>query len=184
MAATPLKKLDCAEQNKWLLQHIPHRICAALTWLPMEKMSPHPEWKDKEKDKFHIWCICRSVDEGRKAAMRWLIEFVGIKTDAKKNPVRPDRRPTDVWIEHFHPGTGFNLTDPNAKKLADVWQGCSQASMHATANTDHPAVGVQELAEALQIVVEYLEKNLYAPNGFILCEIVRDQEEKKHLIWR
>ena len=107
MNALALKKLDPAVQRQWLRQHIPHRICAALTWLEMKgdwEMPPHPEWKDREKDKFHIWCAGRSVDEGRKAAMRWLIEFVGIKTDAKKNPVRPDRRPTDVWIEHFHPG--------------------------------------------------------------------------------
>jgi hypothetical protein len=187
MTPTTLQKLPPATQREWLRQHIPHRICAALTWLTINgdwAMPPDPEWKDKEKDKFHIWCIGRSVDEGRKAAMRWLIEFVGIAKNKKEMPDKPNYKPKDVWIEHFTPGILFNLADPNAQKLADVWQGCSQASMHSTKDTNHPFVDPPDLAEALKIAIEHLEKNLYAPNQFILWEIVRDQEEKTHPIWR
>jgi hypothetical protein len=184
---TAPKKLDSATQREWLRQHIPHRICASLSWLTMQGdwgMPPHPEWKDREKSKFHIWCICRSVDEGRKAAMRWLIEFVGIAKNENGLPDIPNYKDNDKWIEHFDFGALFDKSDPNAAKLADVWKGCTQASMHPTYNTNHPLADPPQLAEALAIVIKHLEKHLYAPNGFKLLEIVRDQEERMHSIWR
>ena len=145
-------------------------------------MPPDPEWEKKDKDKldkFHIYCVGRSVDEGRKAAMRWLIEFVGIAMDRKtKSPKRPTifRKSEDIWIKRFGPGKLFNLKHCNARILADVWKGCTQASMHATTNTSHPRVDPPELAEALKIIIAHLEKHLYAPNGLILREVVRDKE--------
>jgi hypothetical protein len=142
-------------------------------------MPSDPEWKDKERDKFHIWCIGRSVDEGRKAAMRWLIEFVGVAKNKEGRPDKPNYKAKDVWIEHVNSGILFKPEDPNAQKLADVWQGCSQATMHSTKDTNHPPVDPPELAEALKIVIAHLEKHLYEPNGFTLWEVVRDQEERK-----
>jgi hypothetical protein len=169
-------KLDSLKQREWLRQHIPHRICAASTWLTMKGdwvMPPDPEWKDKRKNSFHIWCIGRSVDEGRKAALRWLIEFVGIHSDYR-----------DISIKDFNQGKLFDTAARDAKKLEDVWLGCSKASLHPTFETMHPLTDREQLAEVLQIIVEHLEKHLYAPNGFKLLKIVRDQEERTHSIWR
>ena len=42
---------------------------------------------------FHVWCIGRSFDEGRKASMRWLIEFVGVTLDKNGRPAAPKPHP-------------------------------------------------------------------------------------------
>ena len=178
----PQKLENSVAQRELLLRDIPHRICAALTWLENMKgnwkMPPDPKWEDLDRDKFHIWCVGRSVDEGRKAAMRWLTEFVGVASESGQ-PVIPNYKPKDVWIEHINHGKLFDLTNPNAQKLADIWLGCSQSSMHSTRNTSHPPVGEKELGEVLKIVIEHLEKNLYSPNNFILLDVIHDQEDRK-----
>jgi hypothetical protein len=91
--------MDREEQNEWLVKHIPHRVRAATARLQMEK-SPlqvqaliDPEGRD-EKDKIYWRCATDSIWEGRLAATRWLIEFVGIKrsekngqpSECRKNP--------------------------------------------------------------------------------------------------
>lgn len=151
-------------------------------------MPPDPEWKNKDKDKFHIYCIGRSIDEGRKTAMRWLIEFVGVAMD--RNTKRP-KKPTifceheDVSIEWFGPDKLFDLNHRDALILANAWKGCTQASMHATIDTAHPPEDPKVLSKALAIVIKHLEKHLYEPNkhlyepGFTLWEVVRDQAERK-----
>ena len=50
---------------------------------------------------FHVWCIGRSVDEGRKAAMRWLIEFVGVIANDNGDPivVKPHKNGKSVTIQ-------------------------------------------------------------------------------------
>lgn len=187
MTATTPKKLDFDTQRVWLLQHIPHRVCASLTWLDVKgkwAMPPSPEWKDQVRDKFHIWCVGRSVDEGRIAAMRWLIEFVGVAMCNKTgNPKKPSPLPKhedeQVLIERFDQGELFNLNHGDARILAQVWKGCSQASMHPTIDTKHPPIGNDKLAEALPIINDHLEKHLYEPNKLSLLEVLHDQEGRK-----
>ena len=180
-------KLDSAVQRALLLRDIPHRICASLTWLKKMEgdwaMPPDPKWQDKE-DRFHIYCVGRSVDEGRKAAMRWLIEFVGVAMNNRtRNPKKPEPLPghedEQVLIERLDHGKLFDLNHSDAVILAKVWKGCSQASMHPTIDTGHDPVDPDDLAKALAIVIEHLKKNLYEPNGFNLLDVVRDQEERK-----
>jgi hypothetical protein len=84
-----------------------------------------------------------------------------------------------VWIKQFGPRKLFPLKNRDARILADSWKGCTQASTHATTNTTHPTVDPPELAEALSIVLEHLEKNLYLPNGFDLLEVLQDQEHRR-----
>jgi hypothetical protein len=188
MSITTLSKLPPKTQRTLLLQDIPHRICASLTWLKTMDgdwaMPPDPEWKNKDKDKFHIYCVGRSVDEGRKAAMRWLIEFVGIAKDNKtKRPKKPaplrGHEDEQVLIERLDHGKLFDIHCGDAIILAEVWKGCTQASMHATTNTGHPLVEPKNLAEALKIIIAYLENNLYTPNGFTLWDVIQDQEDRK-----
>jgi len=146
-------------------------------------MPPDPEWKTTAEDKFHIYCVGRSVDEGRKAAMRWLIEFVGIAMDNKtRAPKRPEplraHEDEQILIERLDHGKLFDIKHGDAIILANVWKGCTQASMHPTTKTSHPPVDSKDLAKALKVVIEHLEKNLYVPTGFNLLEIVRDQEDR------
>ena len=75
-------------------------------------------------------CPLSSVSEGRFAAMRWLIEFVGVALDRDGNVCRPHRRPPDVAITHLLGGKEFDLVSDEAKFLSKVWKACSQAGGH------------------------------------------------------
>ena len=127
---------------------------------------------------FHVWCIGRSIDEGRKAAMRWLIEFVGVRLDKNGNPAapKPHENGKSVTIREVG-GIMFDTTSKDALKLGKIWQACSQASLHPTTDTKHDPVGPDELASALQIVIAHLETALYEPSGRDLWKIMRQQEE-------
>lgn len=177
-------KLSPTEQEVWLLQHIPHRICAISTWLELRgdwtmlRASYLPLHSD-----FHTWCIGRSVDEGRFAATRWLIEFVGIKMHRKRR--RADRpKPIQgqedefVSIKKFHKGRLFPLRTRKSLILARVWKGCTQCSVHPTRDTSYPDVSPQKLAEALELMLTHLHESLYAPNRLGLLSVIRAQERR------
>ena len=78
--------MDPPEQAQWLATHIPHRVRAAIARLPMENsilrvtatIDPHCR---TQQDHIYGRCATDSIWEGRLAATRWLIEFVGIKQD-------------------------------------------------------------------------------------------------------
>ena len=190
--------LDVNEQDSWLIRHLPNRVGAAWVRLP----GIEGEWKCKQErelgpmdfakvdrnevDRNEVWCICRAVEHGRKAAMRWLIEFVGIVFDDKtRKPIRPKRRKDDVSIQSFvAKGSGLDLQvtlDPanpsrEARILADVWKGCTQSSVHSTFRTNHPPEDPPALAKAFPIIVEHLQAKLYEPKGRRLRNIVGEQQ--------
>lgn len=185
--------LDVNEQDCWLNQHLPNRVCAAWVRLPGLK----GEWKCTQErqlgpgdfangDPNEVWCICRAVEHGRKAAMRWLIEFVGIVFDDRsKDPIRPIRRNKDVSIQSFvAKGSGLELEvildranpSPEARILAEVWKGCTQSSVHSTFRTNHPPEDPAALSKAFRIIVKHLQAKLYEPKGKRLREIVRVQQ--------
>jgi|SRR5882724_2709419 len=181
-------KLSPDEQLAWFNQHLPNRIGAAWVWLP--GLSGEWEWKgeeqrdfDKNADRNHVWCIGRAVDHGRKAAMRWLIEFVGICLKSDEQPDRPTRRKNEVSIQSFvSDGSDLQIPldranpSPNAWILARVWKGCTQSSLHSTFRTNHPPEDPPALAEAFAIIVEHLQAKLYDPaGGKSLNQIVKEQ---------
>jgi len=170
--------LSNKEKEIWLDQHVPHRICAALTWLTMPGIWAMPQEPALQKGAFHVWCIGRSVDEGRKAAMRWLIEFIGVTADDNGNPVgtEPHRNNKSVTIAKVG-GRVFDTKSKNARTLSTIWKACSQASMHPTMGTTHDPDGPAELAAALQIVIAHLDDALYKPNHRNLWQIVHEQEK-------
>jgi hypothetical protein len=95
--------LNDAEKQSWLDQHVPHRICAALAGLPMPEKwaAPRPNLPNRN---FSVWCADRSIDEGRKAAMRWLIEFVGVRDkNGKPAAPRPHDNGKSVTIQRGRP---------------------------------------------------------------------------------
>ena len=138
---------------------------------------------------FNVWCVDRTVDEGRKAAMRWLIEFIGLilkpgkpakngKFAENEKAAAPTPHPNgkSVTIRQVG-GIMFDTTRQDALKLAKIWQACSQASLHPTMDTKHDRLTPNDLASALQIVLARLETGLYGPAGRDLCKIVHEQEE-------
>jgi hypothetical protein len=186
--------LDAVQQASFLDEHIPNRVCAAWVGLPGIK----GEWECKQQrplgredftvnvDPNEVWCICRAVEHGQKVAMRWLIEFVGIRLDRDdKNgrPAHPRRHAKDVSIQSFvADGSDLEVTldtaDQSSKAwiLGRVWQGCSQSCVHSTYRTDHYRADPPELAEAFSIIVEHLQTKLYGPRGKRLIEIVKSKK--------
>jgi hypothetical protein len=121
-----------------------------------------------DQDEVYWCCATDSIWEGRLAATRWLIEFVGVKRNQTGQSVVCKKKPgaKDVRIADLDGGRLFDLSDPNAQLLADVWRGWSQASSHATNAYNHPAVCDQkELPDALIVVLDHLQDTIYSHAG-------------------
>jgi hypothetical protein len=166
--------MNSREQSEWVGTHVPHRLRAAIALLDMKNsllrvhalIDPHPSTLE---DEIYLRCATDSIWEGRLAATRWLIEFVGIRRDHKGNPAisgenGTGKRNSDVRIDDFDGGTLLNHLTAEGRLLADVWQGCSQASSHAT-HADHPPVHEKVLTEALTIIIDHLQNTIYRKAG-------------------
>src|ERR1035437_233833 len=129
--------MDQHEQSEWITKHIPHRVRAAIARINMKNSlldvtaSIDPALQTG-KDKICWRCSTDSIWEGRLAATRWLIEFVGIKQDKNGNPVCTGKKKNDVRIDDFDGGALLDRSTADGRFLADVWKGCTQASSHAT----------------------------------------------------
>lgn len=180
--------MDQHEQSEWITKHIPHRVRAAIARLDMEKsllrVKPFidPELRIDE-DKIYWRCSTDSIWEGRLAATRWLIEFVGIKADGKGNPavcekkkVRNNVPTTDVRVGDFDGGSLLRPLTPEGTFLADIWKGCSQASSHATNAYNHHSVSdKKDLPEALKIILDHLQNTIYQKAGKNICDYVLER---------
>lgn len=117
-----------------------------------------------QADSVALHCTDNAVWEGRLTATRWLIDFVGISCSAHGKPGRPTKHLHDWRVDKL--GTPlFPLGSADAQKLADVWLGCTKATSHPTRGSGHPPVDPTELNAAIAIVIEHLDKQLYAPSG-------------------
>jgi hypothetical protein len=163
--------MNQAEQNDWLTKHIPHRVRAAIARLDVQNtllnlqalIDPDLQTIDER-----IWwrCSTDSIWEGRLAAVRWLIEFVGIQQDRNGQPKRRKKQKNDVGIDDIAGGVEITPATADAKFLADVWKGCSQASSHATNAYNHPAIGDHlTLPKAMTIILDHLQLTIYRSAG-------------------
>jgi hypothetical protein len=159
--------MDQHEQNEWVTKHIPHRVRAAVARLNMEdsilgmNALIDPALRTDE-DRIYWRCSTDSIWEGRLAATRWLIEFVGIKRGNDGNPVASTKKGKDVRIDDLEGGRLLDPSTPRARRLANVWKGCSQASSHATNAYSHPPIDDQKvLPEALKIILDHLQSTIY-----------------------
>lgn len=164
--------MDPHEQSEWIARHIPHRVRAAIARLNMEgsllrvEAIIGPQLRTDE-DKIYWRCSTDSIWEGRLAATRWLIEFVGIKQDGEGKPaVCKKNFPKDVRIDDFDGGKLLDHSTREGQLLANVWKGCSQASSHATNAYNHPPVSDRkDLPEALKIILDHLQNTIYQTAG-------------------
>jgi hypothetical protein len=163
--------MDSEEQDRWLVEHIPHRLraCLALSPLQDELMPQSADEETRERTKA-VFMIMAAF-EGRLAAMRWLIELVGV-CERKGEPDRPRPFPTAVSIKSIQgEDQRIDLSSDEAKFLAKVWTGCSQASGHPTQGTNHPPVDNPTLDKALRIIVEHLQRTVYSgPTRDLIAE--------------
>ena len=108
-----------------------------------------------------------------------MIEFVGVKHERKSDgafPIEADKNGKSVTIAQVG-GSMFDTKRQDARKLAKMWQACSQAGLHPTADTNHDPLEPRDVASALCIVIDHLETALYRPSGRDLRNIMLDQEE-------
>jgi hypothetical protein len=151
------------DQKKWLDQHIPHRLHAALADLPLQREIIQA-LGESHRQEIEERCKVSATTQGRLAAIRWLIEFIGVQ-DRRGKPDRPRQsstNSTDISISQIQGGKAFDLSLPEAEKLRQVWKGCAQAVGHPTDRTNHPPVNDKELDEALRIIRAHLESTIYA----------------------
>ena len=172
--------LTSDEIEKWLTEHIPYRVVAAISMSQIEQ-----EWEPGplvllpsglKSIGFNYAAL-----QGRQAAIRWLIEFIGVKKSrAGNHPEQSDavtsRDRTDCGIQLLpggipHPVDGAH---EDAIFLANVWQGCSQAILHPTKNTNHFDVEHPNLNRAAAIIVRYLQTTVYGHAGRQLHNVIAE----------
>ena len=154
------------DQKKWLDYHIPYRVHASLAELPLQDEIIRILGEGHRR-KIEERCNVSARMQGRLAAIRWLIEFIGVQ-DCRGKPGRPRKsssNSTDISISQIQGGEEFDLSLPEAEKLRQVWKGCAQAVGHPTDRTNHPPVNEKELDEALRIIRAHLESTIYATSN-------------------
>jgi hypothetical protein len=158
-----LSPISDSERVAWLTRHIPDRVRACLYGLPMRA-----PWRLPPVGISHlspeVGCLLVGTHEGRMTALRWLILLIGLKGEKSWRPaVEELKLETDMRIDRLG-GALFPVGRSEAQTLAKAWIGCSQATSHPTLGTNHPPVDPPALAEALAIVIEHLQRELYVPN--------------------
>ena len=153
------------DQEKWLQRDIPHRVRACLAFTKrLDDLIGLPKWPANTRaEQIARRCATDAIWEGRLCAMRWLIEFVGLTEDKHHKPiVRNKTKANDFRIDDLPGGVLIRPSSREAQTLAPVWKGGTQGSSHPTHLSNHPPVNNHELAAALEIIVDHLDKTIYA----------------------
>lgn len=164
-------RMDPAKQDRWLSEHVPHRIRASLSGLALQDELMPATAGDELRASIRARSLFNAAWEGRIAGIRWLIEFVGV-VDRGGKPDRPNRRGADVGITDIAGGVEFDLSVPEALVLSRVWRGCSQASGHPTADSSHPPVDDKALDDAMRTIIGHLDRTIYAKSARKLIDEV------------
>jgi hypothetical protein len=170
--------MNALEQEMWLTDHIPHRLRAACARLDLQNTllnaSLFIDPAISTNKHTVIWqCSTDSIWEGRLAAMRWLIEFVGIQLDKNGVAIKRPKKANDVAIDDFAGGVELKPNTADGEFLAKVWKGCTQASSHATNAYGHPSVDDRTvLPKAVGIVLDHLQATIYGRAGKNLRDCV------------
>lgn len=162
--------MNTKDQSDWLQNHIPYRVRAALARIPLqENLLKDPQYCSS-RQRIEKRCEGDAIWEGRLAATRWLIEFIGVSANKNGKPKLPTRFSYDTRIDDLG-GKVFDLNCSDATVLANVWLGCSQGSSHATHSSGHPPVNEKEISAALKIVMKYLDQQLNFGAGQTIASV-------------
>ena len=103
----------------------------------------------------YLECIFHATWEGQHAAMRWLIEFVGVEHSTDSDA---------VTVERFDGGVPIKRGSKDYAELKKVWVACSKATSHPT--TGKPQ-DIKELTlhRAAMMIVKLLIETIYAKAG-------------------
>jgi len=152
-----IKQLNDQEKCEWLFWHIPYRVRCFLA----KQTSPSCDYA----------CQCQidAIGEGRRVAIRWLVEFIGISGTDPAKPTRPQQHPGDIRINSYGSKEDDLFFDPetrpDALTLSLAWKGSTVATAHSTrgASKTTPALLVHqgEQKDAFDIIINYLNNKLY-----------------------
>lgn len=141
-----------SSHSEWWTLHIPSRFWAAFAHTPL-----HPGLGELEIDEF----TAHAVQMGRTVALRWLIEFVGIR-DPKGNDIRID----DLG------GRLFDKSSEEGREMDNLWLAASKAVAHATNGSNHPELTVDRQVVSLHVIKTFVNSQIYEPYGMDLNTIL------------
>jgi hypothetical protein len=162
-AQTP-KPLTSVEIAEWLDQHVRSRVHATLAQprRVREQIDRLPsETPDGERAQLEF--LLQASWEGRHAAFRWLIEFVGVIRDKHGN-ARPSSKKydDDFRIDDLPGGKTIPIPSSDATLLADLWNDCTKATGHSTRDSGHKEITEVRLSGAAEILIRHLRSTIYA----------------------
>jgi len=149
-----MKKLAREDQIHWLKQHIKTRMFAALA---SRQRVRHLQGQYAPGSQEHdaLECVFHATWEGQHAAMRWLIEFIGVEHSTQMHAVNASR---------FENGELLTKSDSAYKELKEIWVGCSMATGHPTTGR-HPDISEKRLYHAAVTIHGFLCRTVYRDSG-------------------
>jgi hypothetical protein len=160
-----MPNLTPEQRSEWLDQHIRTRVYAALASVALVRRLQDSRPSDAHDERAQLEFVFHAVWEGRQAALRWLIEFVEVAQGKDGNPKRPTPQPDDVRIGHLQVGAEFPIPSSEASELAVMWHAVSKATSHATQGSGHVPIDEARIDRVTRIVLEHLQKTVYAAAG-------------------
>jgi hypothetical protein len=149
--------LSREDQAYWLKQHIRTRVYAVLASRKFIRDMQQDVSTDSQK-RLYLECIFHATWEGQHAAMRWLIEFVGVEHSTDSDA---------VTIQCFDGGEPIKQDSKVYTELKKIWVGCSKATSHPTIGK-HPDIREPALHKAATIIMSHLANTIYAQSGIKL----------------
>lgn len=182
----PKKSLVPREIESWLHEHIPYRLVGGIALTPIAQEWDLSDTPLRCTGGFQFVCLNYATLQGQRAAIRWLIEFVGIQRAKSGQPCQSraateqDQTDCGIWLLP----NGKNMLDshPAAQLLADTWKGCTQAISHPTVGTNHPDVELPQITEALRAIIQFLQETIYRESN--VAHVVHDYCRKRHIAMR
>jgi hypothetical protein len=162
-----MPSLTPEQQDQWLEQHIKTRICAALASVSLVRRMQESLPLSSNSERTQLEFVFHAVWEGRQAALRWLIEFLGVAQGRDGKPKAPAIQSDDVRITDLAGGVPLSISSSEAAELAVMWHAVSKATSHATQGSGHAPIDDIRLERVNRIIIEHLRKTVYSAAGKI-----------------
>jgi hypothetical protein len=156
--------LTSKEIEEWLEQHIRSRMYAALARPELLRAWLEANPNSAESDRFETVYLLQASCEGRHAALRWLLDFIGIndyRGDPKVKMVY--KSPLELQKEH-----ATRITDlpggelmPYSPELHKVSRALTKATSHPTRNSGHEPIPPERLMKVALNIRVHLQETIY-----------------------
>jgi hypothetical protein len=164
-------KLTEAQKKEWRDQHIRSRVWAMFADIELLRGRERQLPKDTlQKERFLHECWIQASWEGRHAATRWLIEFVGVVGLRSGKAIiasEAQRKEHDFWITDLG-GKFLDQDSDVANQLAKLRHDINKATGHPTGGSAHDQIAVQRIHRAAITIVEHIQEHVYSPVGEVL----------------